>query len=113
LRRKGVRVIAYKGNSRVATIREQEGIKGYACGFEGLIGYINTLLPSNEVIGQALRRTVPMYPELAVRELVANALIHQDFFVSGAGPMIEIFEDRMEIINPGVPLVEVDRFLSS
>jgi predicted HTH transcriptional regulator len=27
--------------------------------------------------------------------------------------MIEIFEDRMEITNPGVPLVEVDRFLDS
>ena len=30
-----------------------------------------------------------MYPELAVREVVANALIHQDFFVKGAGPMVE------------------------
>jgi hypothetical protein len=31
-----------------------------------------------------------MYPELAIRELAANALIHQDFSVTGAGPMIEI-----------------------
>jgi ATP-dependent DNA helicase RecG len=54
-----------------------------------------------------------MYPELAVRELVANALIHQDFAVGGAGPMIEIFADRMEISNPGVPLVDVDRFLDT
>ena len=53
------------------------GVKGYANGFEGLIGFINGLLPTNEVIEQALRKTVPMYPELAVRELVANALIHQ------------------------------------
>lgn len=48
---------------------------------------LRSLLPSNEVIGQALRKTVPMFPELAVRELVANALIHQDFFVTGTGPM--------------------------
>ncbi len=113
LRRKAVRVIAYKGNNRVETLREQMGVKGYANGFEGLIGFINGLLPTNEVIEQALRKTVPMYPELAVRELVANALIHQDFFVTGAGPMVEIFEDRMEISNPGVPLVEVLRFLDS
>lgn len=113
LRRKAVRVIAYRAHNRVETIREQVGMKGYANGFEGLIGFINGLLPTNEVIQQALRRTVPMYPELAVRELVANALIHQDFFVSGAGPMIEIFEDRMEVSNPGVPLVEVLRFLDS
>lgn len=113
MRRKAVRVIAYKGNSRVETIREQEDVEGYTCGFERLIGYINTLLPSNEVIGQALRRAVPMYPELAVRELVANALIHQDFFITGAGPTIEIFQDRMEIGNPGMPLVQIDRFLDT
>ncbi len=113
LKRKAVRVVLYRGNSRVETVREQEGTKGYACGFEGLIGFINNLLPSNEVVGKALRKNVPMYPELAVRELVANTIIHQDFFVSGSGPLIEIFDDRMEITNPGTPLVDTSRFLDS
>lgn len=113
LRRKTMRVIQYRGTGRTETLREQEGAKGYACGFEGLIGYINGLLPANEVIEQALRKTVPMFPELAVRELVANALIHQDFFVTGAGPMIEIFDDRIEITNPGEPLVDPQRFVDT
>ena len=113
LRRKVVRVISYRGNSRIETIREQVGAQGYASGFKALVEYINGALPSNEVIQQALRKTVPMYPELAVRELVANALIHQDFFVTGAGPMVEIFDDRMEVTNPGTPLVDTDRFLDS
>lgn len=113
LKRKAVRVIVYRGVSRVETLREQEGTRGYASGFEGLISFINGLIPTNEVIQQALRRTVPMYPELAVRELVANALIHQDFFITGAGPMVEIFEDRLEISNPGIPLVDTERFLDS
>ncbi|MGP8431879.1 ATP-binding protein [Paraburkholderia fungorum] len=113
LKRKAVRVIAYREKSRVDTLREQIGSKGYAAGFEGLIGFINGLVPANEVIGKALRRSVPMYPELAVRELVANALIHQDFSVGGAGPMIEIFADRMEVTNPGLPLVDIDRFLDT
>jgi predicted HTH transcriptional regulator len=113
LKRKAVRVIVYKNASRLETTREQVGSKGYASGFEGLIEYINNLLPSNEVIGQALRREVPVYPELAVRELVVNAIIHQDFFITGTGPMIEIFSDRMEITNPGIPLVKTERFLDS
>lgn len=113
LKRKAMRVVVYKGNSRVHTIREQEGTKGYACGFEGLIEFTLNLLPSNEVIGKALRKEVPMFPELAVRELVANALIHQDFQQTGTGPMIEIFDNRMEITNPGAPLVQTDRFLDS
>jgi predicted HTH transcriptional regulator len=113
LRRKAMRVVQYRGTGRTETLREQAGGKGYACGFEGLIGYINGLLPANEVIGEALRKSVPMFPELAVRELVANALIHQDFFVTGAGPMVEIFDDRVEITNPGEPLVDTQRFVDT
>lgn len=113
LKRKAMRVIQYKGTTRTDGGKEQIGNKGYANGFEGLIGYVNGLLPSNEIIGQALRKDVPMYPELAVRELVANALIHQDFFVSGAGPMVEIFTDRIEITNPGIPLVATNRFVDT
>ncbi|MBF0558573.1 MAG: putative DNA binding domain-containing protein [Nitrospirae bacterium] len=113
LKRKAVRVIVYKDLNRHETLREQVGTKGYASGFVGLIGFINDLLPINEVIGKALRKKVTMYPELAVRELVANAIIHQDFFIRGTGPMIEIFSDRMEITNPGVPLVKTERLLDS
>ena len=113
LRRKSVRVIQYCGNSRIETLREQVFAKGYASGFESLIQFINNLLPSNEVIEAAIRKTVLKFPELAIRELVANALIHQDFFITGAGPMIEIFEDRLEITNPGAPLVDTQRFVDS
>lgn len=111
LKRKPVRVIEYRRSSRVETIRELERTSGYALGFEELISTITTLIPSNEVIGQALRTEVPMYPELALRELVANALIHQDFTMTGTGPLVELFPDRMEITNPGKPLLEPDRFV--
>jgi len=63
------------------------------------------------VTGQALRRKVKMFPEIAIRELVANALIHQDFNGSGASVMIEIYSDRLEISNPGKPYISPDRFI--
>jgi ATP-dependent DNA helicase RecG len=113
LKRKAMRVILYKGKGRVETQREQTDGKGYATGFEGLISFIMALVPTNEIIEQALRKTAPMYPELAIRELVANALIHQDFFSTGTGPMVELFEDRVEITNPGMPLVSTERFLDT
>ncbi|MFD0557096.1 ATP-binding protein [Stackebrandtia endophytica] len=111
--RKAVRVVQYKGKSRIETIKEQVGVQGYANGFQGMIGYINGLLPRNEFIAQALRSSVTMYPELAIRELVANALIHQDLTISGTGPMIEIFDGRIEITNPGTPLMKPERFIDS
>lgn len=113
LARKAVRLILYKGNSRIETIREIEGNKGYAIEFEWLIDYLKNILPANEEIAKALRKEVPAYPVLAIRELVANAIIHQDFSITGTGPMIEVFASRMEITNPGVPLVDTKRFLDS
>ena len=81
--------------------------------FEGIIKYINTIIPKNEIIGEALRKEVSMYPELAIREAVANSLVHQDFNISGTGPMVEIYTDRIEITNPGKPLVKIDRFIDN
>ena len=110
--RKSVRVIVYRGKNKVETEREQIGIKGYAIGFEGLVNWVNGQLPANEEIGKALRTESRMYPEIAIRELVANALIHQDLSEKGF-PMIEIFLDRIEISNPGTPLVTPDRFIDA
>ena len=80
-------------------------------GFETLISILNKFIPVNEHISDVLREEVPLFPPIAVRELIINALIHQDFTITGAGPMIELFKDRMEITNPGCPLIEVDRMI--
>ena len=111
LGRKTLRVIVYKGSNRVVTKHEHEATQGYAAGFQRLLDYVNEQLPRSEEIGRALRRDVRLFPELAVRELVANALIHQDFSIRGTGPMVEIFEDRIEISNPGKPLIDTLRFI--
>jgi predicted HTH transcriptional regulator len=114
LGRKALRVIKYKGTGRIFTEREWDdppARMGYAAGFEAAISFINSQLPENEHIEEALRSKVRVYPEIAVRELVANTLIHQDFSITGAGPMIELFDDRMELTNPGEPLVDPQRFI--
>lgn len=111
LSRKAVRVIMYEEKNRIKTLREMQGQRGYAAGFKGLISYINNLLPQNEVINEALRAETRIYPEIAIRELVANAIIHQNFDISGTGPVVEIFSDRIEITNPGTPLIEPIRFI--
>lgn len=111
LNRKAIRVIIYQGKNKLKTRKEQEGKKGYASGFKGLVNYINDQLPMNEEIGKVFRKEVKMFPELAIRELVANAIIHQDFSEKGTGPMIEIFDDRVDISNPGKPLISTLRFV--
>jgi predicted HTH transcriptional regulator len=113
LKRKAVRVIIYEKADRRHTLKEQEFTRGYASGFESIVQYIADQTPSNEVIEKAFRKNVKMYPGLAIRELVANAIIHQDFNEIGTGPMVEIFSDRIEITNPGRPLISISRFIDS
>lgn len=110
LSRKTPRVIVYDETSKLKTRLDKPGIRGYAVGFEGLLEFINGQIPTNEVIQHALRKEKKMFPEIAIRELVANALIHQD--LNEAGPvLIEIYSDRMEITNPGCPFISTDRFI--
>ena len=113
LSRKVVRLIKYEGKNKAAGSKEYPGTKGYAIGFEGLIQFVKGLLPGSEVIKNSLRHETSVYPEIAIRELIANILIHQDFTIRGTGPMIEIFEDRIEFTNPGklLPNKKLDRLI--
>lgn len=114
LSRKALRIIQYKDNSRMEMLKEQTILSGYAVGFENALQYLYALLPSQEAIPQSgIRTKITAYPEIAIREAVANALIHQDFSVRGSGPMVEVFAGRIEITNPGSPLVDTIRILDN
>lgn len=111
--RKATRVVQYNGSNRIDMAKELAGNKGYAIGFSGLLDYIDALIPSSEVITGAIRERRSLYPAIAIREAVANALIHQDFSITGTGPVIEIFDTRIEITNPGTPLVDTYRIIDN
>ena len=111
--RKAIRVVRYEGNNRLVMLKENTENKGYAAGFEGLLKYIDALIPTQELIIDALREKRCAYPMLAIREAVANALIHQDFSIKGTGPVVEIFDNRIEITNAGIPLIDVRRIIDN
>lgn len=114
LGRKGVRFVAYAGNSRADRVTHRLDWEcGYAAGFAEIVAYVNGLVPVYESIERGLRTDHRPFSEIAVRELVANALVHQDMTVTGAGPTIEMFTGRIEITNPGVPLVEPERMVDA
>src|SRR5262249_7215724 len=94
--RKAVRVVVYSGNSKVKTKLDQTWESGYAVGFQQLVAFVMSQLPQNEVVEEAIRRKVKLVPEIVIRELVANSLIHQDFNMTGASVMIEVYDNRVE-----------------
>lgn len=118
LAHRGVRVIVYAGADKSRTLSELEGKRGYAVAFQALMGYLDGpkgVLRGEETVIAGLRTRSEIYPSIAIREIVANALIHQDFTVLGSGPMIEAFADRVEISNPGslLPSKQLHRLIGA
>lgn len=109
---KSVRVIIYSGNNHTKPAHEQIGYKGYIIGFEGLIKYICDHLPQIEYIDGSIRKYRTAFSMLTIRELVANAIIHQDLSIKGA-PVVSIFDNYIDIYNPGVPIIDKERFLDT
>lgn len=111
LRYKAPRIIVYKGTSNLDTDHDDEGQLGYAIGFQGFFDAVLGYIPSREEMSHGLRKKIYDLPEVAIRELIANAIVHQDFTVAGKRPTVEIYKDRVRISNAGIPLIDVERFI--
>lgn len=111
--RKAIRIIQYKDKSKINILQEKTFNAGYATSISEAVEFIKVLINSEEVIDSATRTTKSKYPIPAIREIVVNALVHQDFSITGAGPVIEIFSNRIEVTNTGTPLVDIMRIIDN
>ena len=89
---------------------EKPIFQGYAIGFEKLVDFLLTHSGATEDI-RVLRGSKYTYPRIAIREFLANALVHQDFSMSGMPVTIEIFSNRLSITNAGAPLNDINRLI--
>jgi ATP-dependent DNA helicase RecG len=112
LQHRAPRVITYAGNDKLKGAEDDtEGQRGYLVAFRAILKHIMAQIPSEEQIQQGVRSRIHKIPEEAIREFLANALIHQDFTAKGERPLVEIYKDRVRFINPGVPLINIERFI--
>lgn len=113
LGRKSMRVVQYQGKNRLFIQKEETFNSGYAVCFENIVRYVNALLPSSEDATSVALTTKSIYPLPSIREAIANSLIHQDLYITGAGPVLEIFDNRIEVTNPGTPLIDIMRIIDN
>lgn len=113
LGRKSMRVVQYQGRNRLFIQKEETFNSGYAVCFEEIVRYVSALLPSSEDVASVSLTTKSRYPLPSIREAIANSLIHQDLYITGTGPVMEVFDNRIEVTNPGTPLVDVMRIIDN
>lgn len=113
LRKRALRVISYDGAGNFGILDDQVFDKGYALALPEAERHIMSTVPSTEVVDGAFRRVRKEYPQQAVREMLSNAVIHQDLSDTTAGPLVGIYSNRIEFSNPGTTLIPVDRVLNA
>ena len=97
----------------MSIVKEQIFADGYAKSLESAVRYVFALLPATEDINAVRLTTESTFPLPTVRESIANAVIHQDLYATGAGPVAEVFSNRIEVTNPGTPMIDVMRILDN
>lgn len=101
----------YKGASNLDISAETFFYEGYAVSLDKIVKYVMSLLEKTEDILHPKRENKYPYPEVSIRELVANMVLHQSFEVHGMTLAVEIFTNRIVITNPGTPLIDTNRFI--
>lgn len=67
----------------------------------GALAFLGQHIPLRYEIKGLKRKEIPLLPEAATREALLNAAIHRDYFERGGAVFIEVYRDRVEILNPG------------
>ena len=113
LRKRPLRVVRYQGKGSFDILSDTTFDKGYALALPEAEAHIMSLVALEERADGAFRRVEGEYPQRAVRELLVNAVIHQDLSDATSGPLVGIYENRMVFSNPGASLIEPERVLNA
>lgn len=97
-----------------STGQRSEAIKTVCAMLNGEGGYVLFgITDSGEIAGQQvsnrtmdelsneLQRIEPLYPPLALREAIANALCHRDYTIPGGAVSVAMYDNHLEVTNPG------------
>ncbi|MGV8122675.1 MAG: ATP-binding protein [Candidatus Xenobiia bacterium LiM19] len=96
-----VTCLLFKGASKMNVLDRKDFAGGIVADIEDSLRFIERNTRTAYRIEKLTREEIPEYPMAALREAITNAVMHRDWFLEGANVFVEIFEDRIEISNPG------------
>jgi ATP-dependent DNA helicase RecG len=101
-----IRLARFRGSNRLTGFQDNRDYWGNAFDLlkRGELFLMDHVPISGRIIpGKIVREDYPLYPSIATREAVANAICHRDYTSQGGGAVaVAMYDDRLEIINPGI-----------
>lgn len=97
-----IQVGRFAGTDRRRMLDSAE-VRSYLPGAaEDAIAFLRRHMSREAVIGPVKRTDLWTFPVVAVREAIMNAIVHADYSQRGAPIRVALFDDRLEIENPGL-----------
>ena len=97
-----VSCVLYKGKDKAFIIDKKDFISDIYSNYQNAIEFLyRNLRLKYEIKGFGPRKEILEIPEEALKEAIVNALVHRDYLEQGADILVEIYDDRVEITNPG------------
>ena len=90
-----------RGTDKVHILDRKDLAGGIVSDIEGAMAFIERNTRTAYRINGLAREDVHEYPMDALREAIANAVMHRDWFFYGANVFVEIYSDRIEVSSPG------------
>ncbi len=97
-----IRLARFEGKDRSSVLDRAEADADPVLAIEEALAFLRKHTHLGMRILGSRRRDVPEYPPVALREAVINAVVHADYSQKGSPIRIAIFDDRVEIENPGL-----------
>lgn len=94
-------LIAFKGTKRIHIFDRQDIEDDLLMQFDAAILFLKKHLNLRSVIKETTREDIYEIPLDVLREAITNAIIHRDYNMRGTSLMVEVYDDRIEITNPG------------
>lgn len=96
-----ITLLAFKGTQKLHIFDRRDVRDDLLTQFNEAIGFLKKHLNVRSEIKGVNRQDIYEIPFEAIREAVVNALMHRDYSITGTQVNIEVYDDRLEIINPG------------
>jgi predicted HTH transcriptional regulator len=96
-----IRCVRFFGITKDEVLDQQEIDDYLPLSLDKITAFVQRNTKLGAEIGPSIRKNIAEYPPVVVKEAVTNALIHTDYSAAGSQIQVAIFDDRIEITNPG------------